>query len=113
MAQGDFFSDWLESDPRFAYYSSAPFGGEITSGSPFGGGYSPAAQNYWSGQYGNVVSQYEGEMGRSIRAGEMPSLTFTDFLTNYPWTERYTSLGPGMRPGGRSSRFSPSTRFVY
>ena len=41
-------------------------------------------------------------------------MSFTDYLEQYPWTQRYTALGPSMRPGGRgTSRFAPSARYMY
>ena len=136
MAENGFFSDFLEDMPEAAYYSAAPFGAGVSAASPFGrdywqtdpstqaerapsqtfveaGGYAPAAQRYWSGQYGNVMNQYMGTVGKSLREGEFPSLTFTDYLGQYPWTERYTALSPAMRQGGGISRFAPSVRRMY
>ena len=105
--------DVLPYEPRSAYYSAEPFGAGTSAASPFGGGYSPAAQQYWSGQYGNVMNQYMGELGRSFRAGEEPTMSFVDYLDQYPWTERYTSMSPRLRPGGTTSRFAPSVRRFY
>lgn len=118
MANGnDSFNWWQEYvlpyEPQAAYYSAAPFGTGASVGSPFGGGYAPAAQQYWSGQYGNVMNQYMGSMGRDMRAGREPEMSFMDYIDQYPWTERYTSLGPAMRPGGSTSRFAPSARRMY
>jgi len=117
MPEDNIWSDWLEDFPQEAYYSAAPFGSAIDAGptaaSPFGGGFAPAAQQYWSGQYGNVVNQYMGQWGRSLRAGQKPSMTFTDFLEQYPWTQRYSALSPRMRPGGTTSRFAPAVRRMY
>ena len=106
------FADWmpdmnwgdyqLEASPRMAYYSAEPFAG----------GYSPAQQKYWSGQYGNVYNQYAGALGAAVRnQTEAPS--FVDFLRDMPWTERYTSLSPSLRPGSSFGRFNPSTRYMY
>ena len=110
MAWNDFltnsFSDYmLESSPSMAYFSSAPF---QSGTSPT----SPAQQQYWQGQFGNVYNQYEGALGTALRTGtEAP--TFVDFLDQTPWTERYTSLSPSLRPGSSSRRFNPTTRFMY
>ena len=105
--------DVLPFEERATYYSAEPFGAGTSAASPFGGGYSPASQQYWSGQYGNVMNQYMGTVGKSLREGEFPSLTFTDYLGQYPWTERYTALSPSMRQGGGISRFAPSVRRMY
>ncbi|MAH45277.1 hypothetical protein CMI37_05585 [Candidatus Pacearchaeota archaeon] len=110
----NFWQDYaLEGSPEAAYYSAAPFGTGMSAASPFGGGAAPAAQQYWSGQYGNVMNQYVGELGRSMRAGEAPTMTFTDYLQQYPWTQRYSAMSPAMRPGGRTSRYAPAARRYY
>ena len=111
---GDFWQEYvLGFEPEAAYYSATPFGTGATAASPFGGGFSPASQSYWSGQYGTVMNQYLGEAGRAMRRGEEPTQSFTDFLGQYPWTERYTALTPRGRPGGSTARFVPSTRRMY
>lgn len=92
----------LESMPETAYYSAEPFQG----------GYSPAQQQYWSGQYGNVQNQYAGAIGAALRNKQEPP-SFMNFLSDIPWTQRYSALSPALRPGGRSRRFSPSTRYIY
>ena len=107
MAAGDFGSFWQEyvlpAAPEAAYFSAEPFKG----------GYSPVAQQYWGGQYGDVTNAYVGYIGQEARAGRAPENTFLDFLEQYPWTERYTAMSPSMRPGGRTSRFAPATRYVF
>ena len=115
----------LEGTPEAAYYSAAPFGTRATSANPWGasqfgpqgeagqGGYSPIAQQYWAGQFGNVRSQYLGEVGRSLKSQQDP-MSFTEYLDQYPFMQRYSSLGPAMRPGGSgASRYSPRTRYMY
>ena len=100
----DWARDVLPFATQEAFYSAAPFGG----------GFSPAAQQYWSGQYGNMANQFRGEQGRAMRMGEDPStLRFYEFLKDYPWTERYTALGPRLRPGGGTSRFAPGVRRFF
>lgn len=108
----DFWQEYvLPQAPQAAYFSAAPFGTRATSANPFGSGYSPAAQRYWSGQYGNVINQFMGEAGRRMRTGEDPtSLSFVDFLEEYPWTQRYTSTGI---PRSSTGRFNPATRYMY
>jgi len=117
----------LPQAPQAAYFSAAPFGSRVTAENPFGratfgktgqvtpgaSGFSPAAQRYWTGQYGNVMNQFMGEAGRRMRSGQDPtSLSFMDFLEEYPWTQRYTSLSPRLRSGS-TTRFNPATRYMY
>ena len=100
---GSSFSDYmLESSPSMAYFSSAPFQG----------GYAPAQQQYWGSQFGDVYNQYQGQLGTALKTGGTPS-TFVDFLEDMPWTERYSSLSPSLRPGGGSRRFNPVARHMY
>ena len=106
MANGSgFWRDYvLEAAPEAAYFSAEPFGT----------GFAPAEQRYWQGQYGNVMNQYLGSLGKSFRKGEEPATTsFADFLTEYPFTDRYTAMSPQLRPGGGSSRFAPSVRRFF
>jgi len=102
MRDIDFAQYQLESTPQMAYFSA----------SPFQGGYSPAQERYWSGQFGNVYNQYAGTLGSAVRKGEEPP-SFVNFLSDMPWTQRYTALSPSLRPGGSFRRFNPATRYVY
>ena len=94
----------LEYSPEMAYFSAAPFQGA-----------SPFEQQYWSNQYGDTYNQYQGALGRSMRAGDPVSSqpTWVGFLDAMPWTERYTALGPRMRPGGSTQRYAPATRWAF
>ena len=99
---GDFSDYMLESSPAMAYFSAAPFQG--TS--------SPAQRQYWGSQYGNISNEYAGALGTALKQGtEAPS--FVDLLSETPWTERYTSLSPALRPGGSFRRFAPQTQYAY
>ena len=98
---GDFSAYQLEATPSLAYFSAAPFQDASA----------PAQRRYWEGQYGNVSNQYAGAVGSALRTGgQGPS--FTQFLEDMPWTERYTSLSPSMR-GESYRRYAPTTRYAY
>tara|TARA_R110000824_G_scaffold255471_3_gene444427 strand:- start:539 stop:874 length:336 start_codon:yes stop_codon:yes gene_type:complete len=99
---GDFSAYQLEATPSLAYFSASPFSDNT----------SQAQQQYWQGQYGNVQSQYMGELGGALRSGEQAP-SFVDFLSDMPFTERYSSLSPTVRPGSSFRRFAPTTRFLY
>jgi len=99
---GDFSEYMLETTPAMAYFSAAPFQG--TSG--------PAQRQYWGSQYGNIANEYAGAWGTALRTGGQAP-TFTEFLEDMPWTERYTSLSPSLRPGGSFRQFAPQTRYAY
>jgi hypothetical protein len=99
---GDFSSYTLEASPAMAYFSAAPFQGTSA----------PAQRQYWGSQYGNISNEYAGALGTALRTGGQAP-TFVDFLKETPWTERYTSLSPSLRPGGSFRRFAPQTRYAY
>ena len=99
---GDFSAYQLEAEPSFAYFSSSPF----TQAS------SPAQQQYWGSQFGNVFNEYQGAIGTALRTGAQEP-TFVDFLQDMPWTERYSALSPSLRPGGSTRRFNPTSRHMY
>jgi hypothetical protein len=100
---GDFDDYVLEATPSLAYFSASPFQPGSTS---------QAQRKYWQGQFGNVQQDYAGALGSAIRNQEAAP-TFTQFLEGMPWTERYTSLSPALRPGSSFSRFSPQARRIY
>jgi hypothetical protein len=103
MPDIDFAKYQLETDPRAAYFSAAPFQGAT----------SPAQQKYWGSQFGNVYNQYTGAVGTALRQGLEETPSFVDYLKQTPWTERYTALSPSLRPGSSFRRFNPSTRYMY
>jgi hypothetical protein len=95
----------LAENPQWSYFSSAPF---TTSQQQ---GYSPAQQNYWRGQFGNVWNRYMGELGSATRSGQQFG-TFDDYLENMPFTQMYyQNVSPQER--GRVGRYNPATRFVF
>ncbi len=83
---------WLEDTPSAAYQSSIPSG-------------SPSFTDYWKKQQGSMWGEYQGALGKQVLAGQPPSLQFTDFLRNYPWTQRWMGMSPSQR-GINQSQFS-------
>ena len=100
----DFYDFMLAEQPQWAYFSSAPFSG--------GPGPQTAQQQYHSGQFGNVYNQYLGDLGSAAREGRQGT-SFEAFLEKYPFTQSYyQNVSPTQRMGS-STRFAPSTRFMY
>mgnify|MGYP004453707231 FL=1 len=98
------FLGYLESEPAAAYYSSP-------RGSAFMGT-APARREYYQDQYQNVYNEFLGALGSQIRGGGVPTMKWTDYLEDYPFTERYAALSPTQ--AGRGTRqFSPRTRQLY
>jgi len=105
----DFFGTMLEAEPQTAYM------GQI--GSQQYRGTSPMQQraaDYWRNQYSDVYSQYLGQRGQELAQRKDPSqwTTFSDYLEQFPFTQRYTSLSPYQR-GVSNRRFAPSTRHIF
>ena len=128
MANGfDFanpFIQFLVEDPQLAYYGQAsPLAGTRTTAgatipglaTPFGS--SPAARKRFQSQFQNIYNEFLGQQGRALMGGnggtpQWPQQTFTQFLNEYPFTERYTALPPAMR-GATQSTFSPRASYNY
>ena len=95
----------LAENPQWAYFSAEPF---TTTGQT---GFSPAQQQYWRGQSGDIWNRYLGELGTAARQGTDFG-TFSDYLTDMPFTEMYyQNVSPRQRAG--IGRFSPTTQYMY
>ena len=114
MANGNNpFGDWLDNGdwgrlllaqmPKAAYYSSP-------SGLGFAG-QSPRRGRYYQQAYQDVFSDYLGNIGTSLRAGQEPT-TFQAFLETNPWTARYGRL-PQTARGVTGMASNPRTRFLF
>ena len=90
----------LENLPQAAYYAQQPQWG------------APKQQRYYQGQFQEIQNQYLGRLGQQMMGGGMPSLQFTDFLGNFPWTQQYAQLPPSLR-GDNPSLFNPRTQYRY
>ena len=105
----DYYQTMLEMDPQTAYMGAV-------GGQDFGR-FSPSqqqrGQEYFRGQFSDVYNQYLGRRGQQIASRTDPSkmTSFTDYLAEYPFTQRYSALTPRQR-GMSTSRFSPSTRYL-
>ena len=96
MPNNNIWSHWLEDFPTAAYQARIPKG-------------TPSFQDYWQRQMSKVMGQYEGALGKQAMAGQPPSLLFSDFLGNYPWTQYWNQMSPGQR--GLNLNLSPSVRW--
>lgn len=91
------WSYWLEDYPSALYSASIPKG-------------TPSFQDYWQRQMSKVTGEYQGALGKQAMSGQPPSLMFSEFLGNYPWTQRWYNLSPSQR-GINYSQFMPSLRW--
>jgi hypothetical protein len=103
LAGGDWGGLALTQMPQAAYYSS-PAGGQFAQQSPRRG-------RYYQGAYQDVYSDYLGNIGAALRAGQEPT-TFQSFLEKDPWTARYGRL-PQFERGVTRTYTDPRTRFIF
>ena len=98
------FADFFEDYPQAAYYSSP-------RGSAFSG-QSQNTQRYYQIQFQNVYNEFLGSLGSQIRSGQEPTMRWSDYLENVPFTARYAALSPE-QAGRTTRRYSPNTRQIY
>ena len=107
LSGGDWDWDWgnllLSQMPQATYYSS-PAGQQFA-------GQSPRRGRYYQQAYQDVFSDYMGNIGTSVRAGQEPA-SFQEFLETNPWTARYGRLPQAAR-GTSGIMANPRTRFLF
>lgn len=112
MPTGFPFLDLLNEDPRLAYYAQL-----------YGQNLNPLQRNFFQGQYGDIYSQYLGQLGQGLASAQQRGLSLADYLAQpqqgfyeylqqSPFTQRFAQTPPDLRPGGRQSRFTPQTRWL-
>ena len=119
----DSLDDWIgeSSNPYLAILEEAPGAAYHSYRSDWGA--APTQQQYYQTQFQNVYNQYLGTLGAALRQGgageagapsvsDIGQMNFHDYLSDYEWTDRYTSLPPAMR-GDYTSQFNPRTRQIY
>ncbi len=93
----------------------------MTMGSYLGGNPSIAYQGaisflpeymrrFLTSRYGDIYSQYEGELGRQAQQG-LPTLTFDEYIQKIPWLQRYQGYSPFQR-GENQSMYAPPARYL-
>ena len=84
---------WLEEVPSALYQAMVPKG-------------TPSFMDYWQRQQSRVMGEYEGALGKQALAGQPPSLSFGNFLGDYPWQQKWFNLTPQSR-GLNTGKFAP------
>lgn len=108
----DFAPDWWgqvlgQFEP--AQYYSSPTGRAFAAGSPKRG-------RYFQNAYQDILQDYYGQAGTSMRQGRAP-MSFMDYMETKPagldpWTARYSSLPQSAR-GATGMASNPRTRRIY
>jgi len=92
-------SQYLEQTPMAAYMSFLP---QLNK----------PARRYFSNQYNNIWNEYQGMLGQeSQTTGQLPKLTFMDFLKNYPFMQKYGALTP-QQTGSYPNLLKPPARLL-
>jgi hypothetical protein len=101
MGNNDLFGGLLGEEPRAAFFS---FQNQF--------GQSPNQRKFFQNQFSNIQNEFLGVLGQQLQQGMLPQQSFSDFLGDFPFTQRFASLAPSMR-GAQTNRFSPRTMFDF
>ena len=72
----------------------------------------PTRSRFFENQFNTVQNQFLGALGAQIRGGEAPTLTGTQFLDTFDFSNFFAGQPPAFR-GQFPSRFAPRTRFLF
>ena len=97
------WKDVLEQEPRTAFFAQQPRFGDTSS-----------QKRFFEGQFQNIYNEFLGNLGKQIQQGQQPTARFSSFAESFPFTERFGSTPPSLRPGGMNlRRLRPPSRFLY
>ena len=69
-------------------------------------------RRYFGQRYGDIYGEYQGALGQEAQTtGQLPTMQFMDFLSAYPFLQKYFGTAPQER-GEYPNQFSPRTRFL-
>ena len=133
----NFGEQFLTDNPQIAYLSSPTaeaFTREGITGresTEVGGamrGRTPSKERFYQQSFQDIYQGYLGRLGEIARAGQMPSLAFTEYLRGDidpttgqpiqgtdPLSQRYSAMSPSERSyfGGSTQAYAPRTRQIY
>tara|TARA_R110002110_G_scaffold72519_1_gene192895 strand:+ start:206 stop:514 length:309 start_codon:yes stop_codon:yes gene_type:complete len=101
MAINPTFAGFLEEEPRAAFFGTLGQKGMMDS---------PNRRKQAEDIYSGAMTEFYGKLGEQILGGGEPTMTFSNFLEDFPFTDRFAQLG---RQYSQQSRYKPSTRFLY
>ena len=101
MAINPTFAGFLEEEPRAAFFGTLGQKGLMDSA-----GRRKQAEDIYSG----AMTEFYGKLGEQILGGGEPTMTFSNFIEDYPFTDRFAQLG---RQYSQQSMYKPPTRFLY
>ena len=101
MAINPTFAGFLEEEPRAAFFGTLRQQGLLDTA---------ARRRQASDVYDQAMQGFYGKLGEQVLGGEAPTTSFSDYLSDFPFTDRFAQLG---RSYSNSGRFRPRTRFLY
>lgn len=116
---------FLTETPEAVYYSSPvaeAFTREGITGREFdlrGGamqGATPAKERFYRQSFSDIYNRYLGELGKQAREGELPSMSFREYMATDPLTTRYQDMLPQDRAyfgSASTQQFAPRTRQIF
>ena len=97
MALNSAFAGFLEEEPRAAFFGTLAMAGKAKKGDPL---YSPGFQSDTAARrrqaqdiYGQALGDFYGKLCEQIMSGQAPTMKFTEFLQDMPFTERFAQQG--------------------
>ena len=103
MTQFNPWADFLEDQPRAAYFSrSDQFGGPQRSQRQAG---------FFQNAFSTLYDQYLGTLGTQARAGMMPTGKWDDFMGGIDFNDFYHQQVPFRERTPGSNDFAPPTRW--
>jgi hypothetical protein len=95
------FADFVETEPDI------PYQGALARAN-----LTPNQLRTFRGQRQNIFNQFLSQLDEQMRAGQMPSARFSDFIGGFDFPREYQRFAPSDRSGAGISRFAPPTRVV-
>ena len=106
MAINPTFAGFLEEEPRAAFFGTLGTAGKDGTSLLD----SSSRRKQANSIYDEALQGFCGKLGAQVLGGGAPTATFTDYLKDFPFTQRFAQLG---RQYDQGSQFSPRTRFLY
>ena len=63
--------------------------------------------------FGDMWTQYLGQLGKQVRGGGAPTLKYNDYLDQNLNFDRSFRAAPQFQTGTQTNRLSPFTRYLY
>lgn len=95
------FADFVETEPEI------PYQGALSRAN-----LTPNQLRTFRGQRQNIFNQFLSQLDEQMRAGQMPSARFSDFIGDFNFQREYQRFAPSDRPGSGIGRFAPPTRIT-